>query len=260
MPLDMTQFHQVFFDETAEHLATMESLLLYLDASHPDPEQLDDLSRAAHSIKGSGGTFGFEDMAGLAQEIEALIARVQRGGERLTAQCVQAMHEACGVLRSLLAAHRGEGEVAHDTVAHAVDLLRGRPRDPGGKVSPHGTAKAFAEVAGTRSDLARRTAKATHQVMDLVEAAGSGNLGDVTEAVRVLGEAIEQNALLAEQAAGNADSLRESFRVLVLTVAGLALSPQGTRAASARPTRAHPLPKVRRATGGAGNDNEWPEF
>lgn len=260
MPLDMTQFHQAFFDETAEHLATMESLLLHIDAEHPDPEQLDDLSRAAHSIKGSGGTFGFGDMAGLAQEVEALIVRVQRGAERLTAQRVQAVREACGVLRALLAAHRGKGEAPFGAVAHAVDSLRGRPRAPEGKVSPHGTARASAEVAETLQELARRTATATHQAMGLVEAAGTGNLGDVTVAVRVLGEAIEQNALLAEQAAGNADSLRESFRVLVLTVAGLALSPQGTCDGKAQPARVRPLPKVRRAGGVTGNDNEWPEF
>jgi chemotaxis protein histidine kinase CheA len=37
MPLDMTQFHQAFYDETAEHLSTMESLLLYLDPQDPEP-------------------------------------------------------------------------------------------------------------------------------------------------------------------------------------------------------------------------------
>ncbi len=260
MPLDMTQFHQVFFEETAEHLATMESLLLYFDAANPDPEQLDDLSRAAHSIKGSGGTFGFADMAGLAQEVEALLARVRRGEDRLTPQRVQALHEACGVLRALLAGHRGEGEVAQDAVAHAVDLLRGRPGDTGLKVSSRSTAQASAEAAGALQELAHRAATAAHQVMDLVESAGNGRLGDVTEAVRIMGEAIEQNAALAERAAENAEALRESFRALVLTIAGLALSSPGSRAASGRSARPRPLPKVRRAAGGADNDNEWPEF
>ena len=77
----------------------------------------------------------------------------------------------------------------------------------------------------------------------------------------LVGLAAGSNAeMLAEQAAGNADSLRESFRVLVLTVAGLALSPQGTCDGKAQPARVRPLPKVRRAGGVTGNDNEWPEF
>ena len=50
MAIDMTQFYQVFFDESAEHLAAMETLLLALDVDHPDPEQLNAIFRAAHSI------------------------------------------------------------------------------------------------------------------------------------------------------------------------------------------------------------------
>lgn len=259
MTLDMTQFHQVFFDETAEFLATMESLLLHLDAQDPDPEQLEDLSRAAHSIKGSSGTFGYRDMAGLAQQIEALVARLRRGEERLTAERIQALREACGALRALLAGHRDESGQAQAGAA-----LRSRPRErarggqPDGKVSPRSTANRQAGAAGTLQALARRTTASTNQAMDLVEA-GSDGLAEVTEAVRALGEAIEQNAALVEQAAERAEALRDAFRALVLTIAGMALSSPGKRAASDRHARPRPLPKVRRAVGGADNGREWPE-
>ena len=59
MSLDISQFHQVFFEEAQEHLSSMESLLLELDLQDPDPEQLNAIFRAAHSIKGSSGTFGY---------------------------------------------------------------------------------------------------------------------------------------------------------------------------------------------------------
>ena len=38
--IDMSQFYQVFFDEAAEHLASMESLLLAIDINAPEDEQL----------------------------------------------------------------------------------------------------------------------------------------------------------------------------------------------------------------------------
>ena len=63
MSFDMTQFYQVFFEETAEHLSGMEAMLLELDVHQPDAEQLNAIFRAAHSIKGSSGTFGFNDLA-----------------------------------------------------------------------------------------------------------------------------------------------------------------------------------------------------
>ncbi|PKO70114.1 MAG: hypothetical protein CVU20_10745 [Betaproteobacteria bacterium HGW-Betaproteobacteria-14] len=271
MPLDMTQFHQVFFDETAEHLATMESLLLHLDAAHPDPAQLDDFSRAAHSIKGSGGTFGFHDLADLAQEVEALIALARKGSGRLSAETVASLREACGVLRALLAGYRGDEVLERESATRAIAKLRGHAADRQGaakqstpalsvKVSPHGTAKNFSEAAGELQELARRTATASNEVMALVEAAGSGGLQEVTEAVRGLGAAIEQNVALVERAAENADSLRESFLALVKTIAGLALSSPGSRAASGRFARQRPLPKVRGAAGGEENGRAWPEY
>jgi Chemotaxis protein histidine kinase and related kinases len=108
MPLDMTQFHPVFFEETAEHLSTMELLLLHLDPEDPDPAQLEDIGRAAHSIKGSGGTFGFRDMTILAEEAKAVIEGVRQGpapADRGFSCAPCAKH--AGALRSLLAGYRG---------------------------------------------------------------------------------------------------------------------------------------------------------
>lgn len=79
MSYDMSQFYQVFFAEAAEHLESMESLLLGLDHAHPDGEQLNAVFRAAHSIKGSAGTFGFNDMAELTHVLEGLLDRVRKG-------------------------------------------------------------------------------------------------------------------------------------------------------------------------------------
>ena len=62
MAIDMSQFYQVFFEEAAEHLASMEALLLAIDPGAPDPEEVNALFRAAHSIKGSSGTFGFQEI------------------------------------------------------------------------------------------------------------------------------------------------------------------------------------------------------
>lgn len=282
MAIDMTQFHRVFFEETVEQLSTMESLLLYIDPQDPDPEQLDDLRRAAHSIKGSSDTFGFRDMAELAQEIETRIESVRKGSGRLSGELVLALRQACGALRTILAGHRGESAVEEDAAAYAASLLRGladrgdgQPRAASQpapalpplrsrKVSPQETASDAAPdadaPAGELSELAQRTAMATNEVMALLEAAGAGGLSDATEAVRRLGEAIEQNAALVERAAENADMLRESFRALVRTIAGLALSPSGGSRDASRLGRPRPLPKFRRASGKAEGDKEWPEF
>ena len=110
MTIDMSQFYQVFFEETAEHLANMEALLLDLDLQQPDAEQLNAIFRAAHSIKGSAGTFGFTDLAEVTHILENLLDRIRKGELALTVAMIDAFLAAGDVLKDLLAAHRGEGE------------------------------------------------------------------------------------------------------------------------------------------------------
>lgn len=63
MTVDLEQFHQVFFEESFEGLDIMESGLMGLDLGAADSEEINTIFRAAHSIKGGSGTFGFSDIA-----------------------------------------------------------------------------------------------------------------------------------------------------------------------------------------------------
>ena len=109
MSIDMSQFYQVFFEESQEHLDSMESLLLGLDIADPDSEQLNAIFRAAHSIKGSAGTFGFTDLAEVTHVLENLLDRIRKGELALRPEMIDAFLDAGDVLKSLLAAHRGNG-------------------------------------------------------------------------------------------------------------------------------------------------------
>ena len=73
--IDMSQFYQVFFEEAQEHLGEMESLLLSIDPAVATPDELNAIFRAAHSIKGGSGTFGFTDMTEVTHELESLLDR-----------------------------------------------------------------------------------------------------------------------------------------------------------------------------------------
>jgi two-component system chemotaxis sensor kinase CheA len=109
MAIDLTQFYQVFFEEAQEHLDGMEALLLDLDIENPDAEQLNAVFRAAHSIKGSAGTFGFTDLAEVTHVLENLLDRIRKGELALRRDMIDAFLDAGDVLKDLLAAHRGNG-------------------------------------------------------------------------------------------------------------------------------------------------------
>ena len=124
MAIDMSQFYQVFFDESAEHLAAMEGLLLDLDVENPDSEQLNAIFRAAHSIKGSAGTFGFTDLADTTHILENLLDRIRKQELGLRAEMVDAFLECGDLLREMLEAHQGRGEVDAGAVAAICARLR----------------------------------------------------------------------------------------------------------------------------------------
>jgi len=81
MSIDLSQFHQVFFEESFEGLDIMESSLLALDLSEVDAETINTIFRAAHSIKGGAGTFGFMQVSSFTHVVETLLDEI-RGGDR----------------------------------------------------------------------------------------------------------------------------------------------------------------------------------
>ncbi len=125
MSIDISQFYQVFFEEAQEHLNSMESLLVELDIGNPDAEQLNAIFRAAHSIKGSAGTFGFTDLAEVTHVLENLLDRIRKGELALRPEMIDAFLDAGDVLKELLAAHRGNGVADTAQVAAMCERLSG---------------------------------------------------------------------------------------------------------------------------------------
>ncbi len=124
MTIDMSQFYQVFFEETGEHLASMENLLLNLDVGAPDPEQLNAIFRAAHSIKGSSGTFGFTDLQDVTHILENLLDLIRKSVLPLREEMIDAFLDAGDVLKNLLAAHKGEGTADLEAAEAICSRLR----------------------------------------------------------------------------------------------------------------------------------------
>ncbi len=141
MSIDMSQFFQVFFEECAEHLASMENLLLELDPSDPDPEQLNAIFRAAHSIKGGAGTFGFTDIANTTHSLETLLDRLRKEEIALQPEMIDAFLHAKDVIAAQLAERRGEttsgldGDAA-EVVMKWLDVLAGADGHSPGDASP----------------------------------------------------------------------------------------------------------------------------
>lgn len=119
MSTDLEQFYEIFFEESAELLAEMEGCLLGLDVDSPDLEDLNAIFRAAHSIKGGAGTFGFTDMTEMTHMLETLLDKLRKGELQVRSEMVDAFLRAGDVIKDQLAGHRGDG-AADPAVAEDV--------------------------------------------------------------------------------------------------------------------------------------------
>lgn len=114
MSMDLQRFHVTFFEESREGLDAMEAGLLSLEQGSRDPEVINSVFRAAHSIKGGAGTFGFEAMAGLTHVLETLLDELRSGKREVELQAIDVILESVDVLRALLR------EAEHGTPADPV--------------------------------------------------------------------------------------------------------------------------------------------
>ena len=155
--IDLAQFHPVFFEEADEHLASMEALLLEIDVAAPDEEAVNAVFRAAHSIKGGAGMFGFTDLIDLTHEAETLLDRVRKKQLPLSVEIVDAMLETGDALKAQLAVRRGEDGAAPEVselLKRLHALAAGDARKPAAAAlaSPSAAAPATAAAAGDDHD------------------------------------------------------------------------------------------------------------
>jgi two-component system chemotaxis sensor kinase CheA len=112
MALDLSRFIATFFDEAGEHLETIEERAMALGPGSDDPEILNTIFRAAHSIKGGAATFAFKQLAQATHDIETLFDKLRKGEGKADEATVRLVLDACDVFKShlarLKAGERGE--------------------------------------------------------------------------------------------------------------------------------------------------------
>ena len=98
----METFRQTYLEESFEGLDIMETGLLNLPPGVPDNEKINEIFRAAHSIKGGSGTFGFSEIAGFTHVLETLLDEMRDGRREVTQESIDAMLAAVDILRDML--------------------------------------------------------------------------------------------------------------------------------------------------------------
>ncbi|MFW5427159.1 MAG: Hpt domain-containing protein, partial [Methylophagaceae bacterium] len=117
MSIDISQFHDVFFEESFEGLDAMENGLLNLDEGAADIDAINTIFRAAHSIKGGAGTFGFMAVSEFTHVMETLLDEMRDGQREVTSESTNLLLEAVDVLREMLTAVQQKTDTDDERIA-----------------------------------------------------------------------------------------------------------------------------------------------
>ena len=120
----MNTLVETFKDEALELIQELESALLELEESPEDSSQIARVFRALHTLKGSGGLAGFDNVAGFCHEAETVFEQVRSGERKVDEKLVSLTLSAQDHLKGMIMAEFGAdavGEVVIDRIDPFLD-------------------------------------------------------------------------------------------------------------------------------------------
>ncbi|MCP5180123.1 MAG: chemotaxis protein CheA [Pseudomonadales bacterium] len=123
---DLSEFHDVFFEEAEDLVETMEAELLELLNDASDPERINTIFRAAHSIKGGSATFGFAHIAGFTHVMETLMDEIREGSKTPTPDLVDLLLKSTDGVRAMIAAAKAKDSYDEAIIATLKSELEKR--------------------------------------------------------------------------------------------------------------------------------------
>ena len=124
--MDVSQYLEIFIDETKEHIQSLNEQLLVIEKEPDNSETINEIFRAAHSLKGMAGTMGFKRMQKLTHNMENVFSEVRTGKMKVTAvlvdvlfRCLDALEEYLGCVQ----AGGNEGENDNESIIAQLDQI-----------------------------------------------------------------------------------------------------------------------------------------
>jgi two-component system chemotaxis sensor kinase CheA len=121
MSVDLSQFIPSFLEESFEGLELMEASLLTLEAG--DNETIDSIFRAAHSIKGGAGTFGFNKVTEFTHLVETLLDEMRDGRREITDKDTELLLISVDCMRLLIKSARDDADYDENEINKTTSLL-----------------------------------------------------------------------------------------------------------------------------------------
>lgn len=101
--MDVSQYLEIFIDETREHLQSLNTQILELEQDPENENTVNEIFRAAHSLKGMAGTMGYKRMQALTHDMENVFSEVRTGAIKVKANMIDILFQCLDALEEYLA-------------------------------------------------------------------------------------------------------------------------------------------------------------
>lgn len=158
--MDVSQYLEIFIDETREHLQSLNEHLLILEKEPENENTINEIFRAAHSLKGMAGTMGYKRMQRLTHDMENVFSEVRAGNMKVASDLVDVLFRGLDALEAYLAnilESADEGTEDNEDIIN--DLNNILKAGVGGAPEEAPAAKAAASTSAVKTDTAATTDK-----------------------------------------------------------------------------------------------------
>ncbi len=158
--MDVSQYLGIFLDETNEHLQTLSDQLMILENEPENEDTINEIFRAAHSLKGMAGTMGYKRMQNLTHDMENVFSEVRNGKIKVDGHMVDILFQALDALeeyRENISENQDEGTNDNEPIIKELQTILnggggGAPAKDSGKKEEAAEAKADAAESAGSSD------------------------------------------------------------------------------------------------------------
>lgn len=150
--MDMSQYLEIFIDETKEHLQGLNQSLLQLEQNSQDISTLNEIFRVAHTLKGMAGTMGFSKMAKLTHDMENVLHALRSNEIKVTPNLVDILFKCLDALETYTENVVNTGNEGNDEYNNIIQELNDAVQKKAVEVTPQQTPEPLKQADNTQQN------------------------------------------------------------------------------------------------------------
>ena len=147
--MDVSQYLEIFIDEAREHLENLNTQIMNLEQDGENMDTINEIFRAAHSLKGMSGTMGFKRMQTLTHDMENVFSKVRDGELKVNSDMVDVLFQCLDALEAYVGLIQETADEGTDDNAALIEALNQFLNSQGAKPEEGAPVETQAQVASS---------------------------------------------------------------------------------------------------------------